>query len=122
MGLLAVIFLLFAERIIAIFTPDPTVVALGSAGLRAFALTQPFWAVNMVQSGGLRGTGNTQYPLRVGTSGIWAAVILGAIMSYALGGNLTAVWGAFLFTAPVTSFLVWRKFRSSIDHDIRTMA
>ncbi|MCC6454334.1 MAG: MATE family efflux transporter [Caldilineaceae bacterium] len=82
---LAVVFFFFAEQIIAIFTPDPTVVALGGAGLRAIALTQPFWAISMVNSGGLRGTGNTQYPLRVGTSGIWAAVILGRSLSTHLG-------------------------------------
>ncbi len=123
MGLLAIVFLFFAERIIAIFTPDPTVVAMGGAGLRAIALTQPFWAINMVQSGGLRGTGNTQYPLRVGTSGIWAAVILGAVFTYATSRayGLIPIWAAFLFTAPVTALLVWRKFRSTIDSDIKTL-
>jgi putative MATE family efflux protein len=123
MGVLAIVFLFFSEQIIAIFTPDPTVVAMGAAGLRAIALTQPFWAINMVQSGGLRGTGNTQFPLRVGTSGIWAAVILGAIATYATNGSwgLTPIWAAFLFTAPVTAFLTWRKFRTTIDGDIRAL-
>jgi putative MATE family efflux protein len=123
MGALAVVFLFFAEKIIAIFTPDPTVVALGGAGLRAIALTQPFWAIGMVQSGGLRGTGNTQFPLRVGTSGIWAAVLLGAAASYLTGGQygLIPIWSAFLITAPITSFLTWRKFRNTIDGDIRAL-
>jgi putative MATE family efflux protein len=123
MCILAVVFLFFAEKIIALFTPDPTVVAFGSAGLRAIALTQPFWAINMVQSGSLRGTGNTQYPLRVGTSGIWAAVILGGAITYLTQGQwgLVAIWGAFLITAPVTAFLTWRKFRSTIDGDIKAL-
>ena len=123
MGVLAVVFLFFAERIIAIFTPDPTVVAMGGAGLRAIALTQPFWAINMVQAGGLRGTGNTQYPLRIGTSGIWAAVILGAALTYATSRSfgLIPIWAAFLLTAPVTAFLVWRKFRHTIDNDIKAL-
>jgi putative MATE family efflux protein len=123
MGALGVIFFFFAERIIAIFTPDPMVVEMGGAGLRAIALTQPFWAIGMVQSGGLRGTGNTQYPLRVGTSGIWAAVILGAIFTYAVGGSwgLVTIWSAFLFTAPVTAFLSWRKFRQTINSDIKAL-
>jgi putative MATE family efflux protein len=125
MGALAVVFLLFADQIIAIFTPDdPIVIAMGAAGLRAIALTQPFWAINMVQSGGLRGTGNTQFPLRVGTSGIWAAVILGAIATYLTNGSwgLTPIWAAFLFTAPVTAFLSWRKFHSTVDGDIKALA
>lgn len=121
MGFLAIVFLFFAEAIISIFTPDPEVVLLGSAGLRAIALTQPFWAINMVQSGSLRGTGNTQYPLRVGTSGIWAAVILGALLTNLVNGSwgLTTIWGAFLLTAPITATLTWRKFRSSIDERIK---
>lgn len=123
MCILAVIFLFFAEKIIAIFTPDPTVVALGGAGLRAIALTQPFWAINMVQSGGLRGTGNTQFPLRVGTSGIWAAVLLGALFTFLTDKNygLVPIWAAFLFTAPVTAFLTFRKFRRTIDSDIKAL-
>ena len=123
MSTLGVIFLFFAETIITIFTSDPTVVALGGAALRAFALTQPLQAINMVQSGGLRGTGNTQYPLRVGTSGIWAAVILGGLLTYFVQGGwgLTTIWGAFLVTTPVTAFLSWRKFRRTIDNDIKAL-
>lgn len=123
MGILAVIFLFFAEKIIAVFTPDPTVVALGGAGLRAIALTQPFWAINMVQSGGLRGTGNTQFPLRVGTSGIWAAVLLGALFTFLTDKSygLVPIWAAFLFTAPVTAYLTFRKFRRTIDSDIKAL-
>ncbi len=118
---LAAIFLVFAERIIAIFTPDPTVVAIGGAGLRAIALLQPFWAISMVHSGGLRGTGNTKYPMYVGISGIWGAVILGAILLNTVGGGLTTIWISFLFTTPVTAYLAWRKFGRSIDDDIKAL-
>jgi multidrug resistance protein, MATE family len=123
MGVLAIVFLFFAEKIIAIFTPDPTVVEMGGAGLRAIALTQPFWAISLVQSGGLRGTGNTQYPLRVSTSGIWAAVLLGALGTYLTHGSwgLIPIWAAFLVTAPITAFLVWRKFRQTIESDIKIL-
>ena len=121
MGALGLIFMFFAEQIIALFTPDPTVVKLGGAGLRAIALTQPFWAISSVQSGGLRGTGNTKYPMYVGTTGIWAAVILGAILINTVGGGLTSTWGAFLFTSPITAFLLWRKFRHSIDGDSQAL-
>ncbi len=111
MGSLGLIFLFFAPWIIAFFTPDPTVVEMGSGGLRAIALTQIFWAISNVQSGALRGTGDTKYPLRVGTSGIWGAVIIGWIMVTFIGGGLAAIWGAFLITAPITAFLVRRRFR-----------
>jgi hypothetical protein len=48
-------------------------------------------------------------------------VILGAIFINTFGGGLTAIWIAFLFTAPVTAYLVWRKFRNNIDSDIKAL-
>jgi putative MATE family efflux protein len=121
MGTLALIFLFFAEAIIALFTPDPEVIRMGGAGLRAIALTQPFWAISMVQSGGLRGTGDTQYPMRIGTAGIWGAVLLGALLLNTVGGGLTSVWGAFIVTAPITAFLAWRRFRKTMAGNVRTL-
>jgi putative MATE family efflux protein len=120
MGTLGVLFLFFPAQIIGFFTPDPEVIRMGSDGLRAIALTQPFWAISMVQSGGLRGMGNTQYPMRVGTAGIWGAVILGGLTLTFIGGGLTVIWGAFILTAPITAFLVARRFRTSIDETVRT--
>jgi len=114
MGCLAIIFLIFAPQIMGFFSDDPDVIAIGAAGLRMVALTQPFWALGMVNGGALRGTGNTQFPLRVNAIGIWAAVGLGAFFVNYISPTLSAVWAAFLFTSPVTSFLLWRRFRKEI--------
>ena len=114
MGCLAIIFLIFAPQIMGFFSDEPDVIAIGAAGLRMVALTQPFWALGMVNGGALRGTGNTQFPLRVNAIGIWAAVGLGAFFVNYISPTLSAVWAAFLFTSPVTSFLLWRRFRKEI--------
>ncbi|MEZ4867570.1 MAG: MATE family efflux transporter [Caldilineaceae bacterium] len=111
MSCLGVIFLLFAPQIMRFFSDDPGVVTIGAAGLRVVALTQPFWALGFVNAGALRGTGNTQYPLRVNAVGIWAAVGLGAFFVAYFSPSLSAVWAAFLITSPITSFLLWRRFR-----------
>lgn len=121
MGTLGLVFLFFAEAIIGIFTPDPDVIRMGSAGLRVIALTQPFMAISMVQNGGLRGSGDTHYPLRVGTAGTWAAVLLGALLLNTVGGGLTSVWGAFIVTTPVTAYLAWRRFRKTMEGNVRTL-
>jgi len=115
MGLIGLVFLFFAEAIIALFTPEPEVVRMGGAALRAIAFTQPFWAINFVQSGALRGTGNTQFPMIVGVAGMWTAVALGALILFTIGGGLTASWGAFLFTSPITAYLVVRRFRRATE-------
>ena len=115
MGLLGLVFFFFGENIMRLFSDDPTVIAMGAAGLRPVALVQPFFAILIVQSGALRGTGDTRYPLRVNTSGIWAAVILGAIIVQTFGGELAAIWSAFLLTAPLTAYLMWRRFQQTIS-------
>jgi putative MATE family efflux protein len=114
MGAIALIVLIAAPQIMTLFTSDPDVVAIGAAGLRVMAFTQPFWAVGMVRSGALRGTGDTRFPLVIGSIGIWTAVLLVWLILTFLGGGLPAVWAAFLVTSPVTALLTWRRFRQRV--------
>lgn len=117
MGALGLLFFIFAEQIMYFFTDDVIVVQLGAAGLRPVALAQPFWAILFVQSGALRGTGDTRYPLRVNTIGIWIAVLLGGTLATSWGGGLATIWSAFLVTAPVTALLLWRRFQRTIRRE-----
>lgn len=112
-GMAALIFV-FAPQIISLYSTDPEVIAVGTAGMRVVALAQPFWGVLFVQSGALRGLGNTRFPLRVNTVGIWTAVTISWILIETVGGGLAAVWGAFLITAPITSTLLWWRFRQEV--------
>lgn len=114
MSTIGAIFLIFATPIMQLFTSDPNVIRIGAAGLRVVALTQPFWGIGMVNSGALRGTGDTRFPLIIGASGIWTAVLIAWLVLTFIGGSLPAVWSAFLFTSPVTSFLTWRRLRARI--------
>jgi Na+-driven multidrug efflux pump len=72
------------------------------------------WAIGMVQSGALRGTGDTRFPLIIGAAGIWSAVLLAWLFLTVFGGGLSAVWATFLITSPITSFLTWRRFRNRV--------
>jgi putative MATE family efflux protein len=105
---------IFATRIMGVFTSDPNVIQIGASGLQVVALTQPFWAVGMVQSGALRGTGDTRFPLIIGSVGIWSAVLLVWLILTFIGGGLPAVWAAFLITSPITAFFSWRQFRKRV--------
>jgi putative MATE family efflux protein len=115
MSAIGVLLFAFATPIMRLFTAQADVIEIGAAGLRVVALTQPFWAVGMVQSGGLRGTGDTRFPLIVGAAGMWSAVLLAWLALATIGGGLPVVWAAFLLTAPVTSYLNWRRFRQRIS-------
>lgn len=114
MSALGLIFFFVGEPIIRLFSDAPDVVRMGTNTLRTMAFLQPFWAISFIQAGALRGTGNTRYPLRVNTIGMWTAVILGALLSQLWPQNLSIIWSALILTAPVTAFLHWQKFRRSI--------
>jgi MATE family multidrug resistance protein len=115
MSAFGALLLLAATPIMRLFSTDPEVIAIGAAGLRVMALTQPFWAVRMAGSGALRGTGDTRFPLIIGSAGVWVAVALVWVMLRTVGGGLPAVWGAFLVTAPVTALLTWRRFGRRLE-------
>lgn len=119
MSSIGLLVLIFATPIMRLFTAEPEVIRIGAAGLRVVALTQPMWAIGMVLSGALRGTGDTRFPLVIGAAGIWSAVLVAWLILTFLGWGLAGVWAAFLITSPVTSFLTWRRFRARI-HELET--
>ncbi|HJZ48518.1 MAG TPA: MATE family efflux transporter [Roseiflexaceae bacterium] len=114
MSAIAALLFIFAPQVLQIFSNDPDVVAAGAAGLRVVALLQPFWAVLFVQSGALRGSGNTSFPLKVSGSGIWVSVGLAWLLIRLFGGGLVSVWAAFLLVAPVIAALMWRRFQRTV--------
>ena len=111
MGALGVIYFFFGEPIMRIFSDDPAVIDFGVASFRVIAFSQPFWAVMFVQSGALRGAGNTSFPLRVNAIGMWISVGLAALAVGWLGLGLVGAWGAYTLLAPIIAFIVWRRFQ-----------
>jgi putative MATE family efflux protein len=114
MSAIAALLFVFAPQVLHIFTNDQVVIAAGSSGLRVVALAQPFWAVLFVQSGALRGLGNTSTPLRITGSGIWLSVGLAWLLVTTLGGGLVTIWVAFLAVAPAMALLMWRRFQHTV--------
>lgn len=112
-GLGTVLFI-FAEAVLGVFTKDPEVIQLGAAGLRVVAVAQPFWAILMVLSGALRGTGDTQFPLVVGSGGLWLAVGIAALLQYLFRGGLPMIWSAYLIISPIIGALYWWRFQHTV--------
>ncbi len=114
---MGVLIFFFAPQVISFYSTDPEIIAVGSAGLRIVALVQPFWAVLFVQSGALRGLGNTSFPLRINTLGIWIAVVIAYILIQTVGGGLAAIWSAFLLTMPLSAATLWWRFRQDSKNE-----
>ena len=74
-------FLFFgAENIIALFTPDAAVIALGGKLLRILAFIQVPQMLAMVLSGALRGAGDTRSPFVITLFSMWGVRILGSLI------------------------------------------
>jgi putative MATE family efflux protein len=70
-GAMGVLFLVAAPLFVRLFTDDPEIVSAGAWGLRVMALGQPQTAISQVLAGGLRGAGDTRYPMIVTSISMW---------------------------------------------------
>jgi putative MATE family efflux protein len=110
-----VVLLVFATPIMRLFTSDLDVIRVGAGALLVVALMLPTESIGIVLAGALRGTGDTRYPLIVGSAGMWGAVMLAWPALTFIGGGLPMAWAPWLLTLPVTSFMIWRHFRRRIQ-------
>ena len=112
MTAISLTFLFFPEQIMAAFTNDPEVIALGIRPLQMVGLLQPVSAASMIFSGALRGAGDTRYPMVVTGAGIWLLRLpLSYLMGLVLGWGLLGAWGGMALDMTVRGVLCYRRFR-----------
>jgi len=96
LGAVGLIFIVFAERIIAMFTTDPAVVPLAVSGLRLLSYGYVSYAYGMVVTAAFNGAGDTFTPTILNLVSFWLCQIplgwllafhtsLGAEWSFCLG-------------------------------------
>ena len=104
---------LTAPRMMAMFTPDGQVIALGSAVLRMVAVTEPLYGIAVVLEGIFMGVGDTMYAFVCNIVGMWGVRVLGtAILVPGLGLGLTAAWGAMIAHNILLCLLFILRYRS----------
>ncbi len=118
----AVIFFIFANPIMRIFTHDPDVLRQGVSGLRALSISLPFWGTWFVYGGALRGTGDTITPLVTEGIAVWSAVLLGFLAVHSFDAGLGIVWGMFIIVSPLAALVNSRRFRSRLQRGNITAA
>ena len=88
-----VVFLLFPEALLRIFSDDARVLELGVPLLALGALFQLVDAVGIIAGGALRGAGDTRWPFLVQTAMAWGLFLpLGWLGGVGLGGGLVGAW------------------------------
>lgn len=104
------IYFLFSESVIRIFTDDSSVISHGDGALKALAISLPFWTFWTVYGGSLRGLGDARTPMIAGTISMWLAVALAWVAVMFFDGSLTVVWATFLVTSPIAAVINTRWF------------
>lgn len=117
MGLLL---FLFARPIIGIFSTNSYVIDIGVDFLRIMAYSQPFLALIMVFSGGLRGAGDTMTPLKYTAIHGWLIRLpLAYILAFLLEFQTTGIWWAMTISTITQGLATWWYFNQGRWQQIR---
>ena len=82
----------FAPQLIALFTPDERVRAIGASLICICSFEQPFNALNNVLSCALRGAGDTRMPLMYSFVSMWLVrILLSWLLGICLGGGIYVI-------------------------------
>jgi MATE family multidrug resistance protein len=115
MLLAAVVFLVAPRPLIALYTTDPRVMAVGPGLLLLAAAFQIFDGIQTVSTGALRGLGETRAPMLANLVGYWVLGLpLGLTLCFALKWGIYGLWiGLTLALVVIATSLLLRWNRDS---------
>jgi putative MATE family efflux protein len=93
LGAVGLIFTIFSHGIVALFSPDAEVVAIGGRGLRIVSLGFVFYGYGMVMTQAFNGAGDTRTPTLINLFCYWLWEIpMGYVLAVPLGLGPTGVF------------------------------
>jgi MATE family, multidrug efflux pump len=116
---LGLIIFVFAHQIARLFIADPGVIIYTVSFMYALAAAQPLMAIDWTLTGGLRGAGDTQFPLFASVSGFYGLRLALTILIAHYGGSVVWVWWSLLADYIVRSSLKSLRFWSGRWQNIR---
>jgi len=110
---MALIFFFFGPQLVGLYSKDPNIIENASRALKIIAIVQPFQSSQLILAGGLRGAGDTFWPL-VGTffGVLTVRVVLAHIFVNILGYGLMGAWIAVLVDQFVRWLFVYMRFKT----------
>ncbi len=112
MSIFGVVFFIWPQSFISLFSREPEIIKNASKCLRLVAIGQPFLAAVMVFGGGLRGAGATKWVLYSTMIGVWGVRLLGTyILIDFFNLGLAGAWIAMVVDLVVRGTLNMHRFR-----------
>jgi len=100
----------------------PHVAAIATVLLRFVALYSIFDMMNLVFAAGLKGAGDTVYPLVLTVVLSWSAMLVPAYVACIVrGGGVYVAWSAATLYVLLLGLLMWRRFRGGRWKDLRVI-
>lgn len=111
-GAMAAVLFFFGESIARLYTTDLEVARQTAMVLRIIGLVQPAQSTQFILAGGLRGAGDTKWPLYSTFVGIWGVrVAFGYVFAQVLDLGLFGAWLAMALDQLTRSAVIFVRFR-----------
>lgn len=111
--IMGILMFVFRKELVALFTDESEIIALGALIMILTALIQPFQSSFQIYAGALRGAGDSLYPAISMTVGILGVrPLLSYVLIRQCGWGLFGAWLALTLDQIVRFILIMRRFRS----------
>ncbi len=112
LGLISIVYLLFAPHLILFFDDTPAVLEAGTTALKIFALGYTLYGFGMIFSQAFNGAGDTRTPMIINIISFWIVEIpLGYYLGLYLGHGVAGVTWAIIIAEMVLTALAFILFR-----------
>ena len=109
----AVIFALFSEQLLRIFTSNEEIIYLGSILIWLTIILEPGRSFNLVVISSLRAAGDVKFPVYVGILSMWGvSVALSYLLGIVFGLGLIGVWISFIADEWLRGLIMLRRWKS----------
>jgi putative MATE family efflux protein len=110
MSVMGALIFVFARQIAGVFIDDPEVIKYTVVFMQALGAAQPLMAVDWTLTGGLRGAGDSQFPLFASLAGFYGLRLFLTIMVWYLHGPISLIWWSILADYIVRAGLKTARF------------
>ena len=118
LSVVSIIYFVFNEELVGIFTDDPAVVAIGSEWLQILSYSFLVYGWWMVSGQAFNGSGDTSTPTKINLVFFWFIQIpLSYFLAITMGWQHSGVfWGVFISETSVGLFTLWLFSRGKWKH------